>query len=369
MQGRARWRGRLPAFSLCPFREVKARVQMRRHCRGEAKGGRAVPPAESTAGRERRAAPPAINRLPGTGRATAHPAARAFITRGAPSPRSPGGRRARTLRRGWLGRRQDTPSVPAPLAPAAGPGARRMGRPAGERQGEEGGRGGPALQQLLPAYDSPVPAVPLGQSHKAQRGGREHRVPLLGPWGPSWAIPASALPSPPPALAQPGRRKREPRADTSSSFAAAAASAPPCLLLPPPRDPPCPQPGVEEAGAERRGSLPAPPHAPRKSAASPARWAPRPPRPSPRRPRAPARPGRALGSERAAVQVGALRSFHASGGIPAATRHQAHPCAPGPAKLESGSPRAFVLCSPRGGLPGWAGGVHCHLVAPLLERK
>lgn len=179
-------------FSLRAFREVKARVPGRRHYRRGAKSGRAVPPAESAAGRERRAAPPAINRLPRTQRATAHPAARAFITRG---PRV-------------LGAQEDSGPGPCagagwgfartPPSPTAQPRALRMGRPAGERRGEEGGRGGPALQQLFPACDSPVPAVPLGQSHKAQWGGKEHRVPLLGPWGPSWEIPASALPSPPP---------------------------------------------------------------------------------------------------------------------------------------------------------------------------
>lgn len=119
-------------FSQRPFREVKARVPGRRHYRGGAKSGRAVPPAESAAGRERRAAPPAINRLPRTRRATAHPAARAFITGGAPRPRSPGGRRARTLRRGWLGRRPDTPFPHRP-APRAEDGPSRRG---------EAGRGG-----------------------------------------------------------------------------------------------------------------------------------------------------------------------------------------------------------------------------------
>lgn len=100
-----------------------------------------------------------------------------------------------------------------------------------------------------------------------------------------------------PALAQPGRRKREPRADTSS-FAAAAAAALPCLLLPPPRDPPCPQLGEEEAGAERRGSLPAP----RRLSAQPARRNGRPARPggphaAPEHLRAPAR-ARALSAPR-----------------------------------------------------------------------
>lgn len=142
----------------------------------------------------------------------------------------------------------------------------------------------------------------LRQSHKTQWGGRGHRVPFLGPRGPSWEIPGSALPSPPPPpRARPaGRRKREPRADTSSSAAAAAAAAgvpaPLCLLLQPPRDQQCPQRTGKEAGA-----LPAPRGG--KSAARRARCAPRPLRPSPGGPRAPARPGPAPGSKRATSQV------------------------------------------------------------------
>lgn len=70
--------------------------------------------------------------------------------------------------------------------------------------------------------------------------------PPLRSLGTELGDPGFSPPLASPALALPGRRKREPRADTSSSAAAAAAGvpAPRCLLLPP-LDPPT----GEEAGA------------------------------------------------------------------------------------------------------------------------
>ena len=164
----------------------------------------------------------------------------------------------------------------------------------------ETGRGGrrrwTALQQLLPASDSPVSAMPLEQSHTALWGGRGHRVPLLGPWGPSWEIPGSALPSPPP------------RSPCRGGGNASRAQTPP---PPPPLRPPaflrlgaccCRRRRWTRRLEKRRESC----QSPRleESSLQP-RCAPRLPRPSPGYPRTPARPGRVPGSERAAAQVGA----------------------------------------------------------------
>lgn len=74
--------------------------------------------------------------------------------------------------------------------------------------------------------------------------------PPLRSLGTELGDPGFSPPLASPALALPGRRKRESRADTSSSAAAAGVPAPRCLLLPPPpRDPPRPPPTGEEAGA------------------------------------------------------------------------------------------------------------------------
>lgn len=178
-----------------------------------------------------------------------------------------------------------------------------MHRPGTERQGGEGDGGGPALQQLLPASASPVSAVPLEQSHTALWGGRGHRVPVLGPWGPNREIPGSALPSPPP---------RSPCQGGGNASRAQTPPPPPPPLLPPP--------AFLRLGAcccrrRRRGTRrvlrrlekrrePASPRGWKRAACQP-RCAPRPPRPSPGYPRTPARPGRAPGSESAAAQVGA----------------------------------------------------------------
>lgn len=123
----------------------------------------------------------------------------------------------------------------------------------GERQRGEGGRGGPALQQLLPACDSSAPAVPLGQSQGIVGRERAPRPPLRSPRTKS-GHPRCRPPLASPALAQPGRRKREPRADTSSFFFAAAAAAVPVAAAAA-AGPAVSQPGGEEAGAERRGPL------------------------------------------------------------------------------------------------------------------
>lgn len=139
-----------------------------------------------------------------------------------------GVRRARTLRWGWVGRR---PGHPLPGRGWRPRGGLRMDRREGERQGGEGGRGGPALQQLLPACDSPVPAMQLEQSHTAQWGGRGHRVPFLSPWGPSWEIQGSALPSPP---------QRSPCRGGGNASRAQTPPPPPPPLPPPPS----PRPGA-----------------------------------------------------------------------------------------------------------------------------
>lgn len=242
-----------------------------------------------------------------------------------------------------------------------------MDRPGRERQGGEGDGGGPALQQLLPASDSPVSAMPLEQSHTALWGGRGHRVPVLGPWGPNWEIPGSALPSPRLPHARPAgeeetraarrhllllrRRCRRRRSCASVPVAAAAAAGP-----------------AASSADWRRGGSPASPRGWKRAACQP-RCAPRPPRPSPGYPRTPARPGRAPGSERAAAQVGASWSLaHATlPPPPGASRPSPTPGRPlhsrAGGKAGLGHPRGRSCCPCRaGGVSGEE--VYCHLVVP-----
>jgi hypothetical protein len=138
------------------------------------------------------------------------------------------------------------------------------------------------------------------QSHKAQWGSGGGIIPsrLLGT---DEGDPGSCPPLASPAPAQSGRRKREPRADTSSSSSSPSATAAAvaaghracccrrcgtrCILSPEKRRETGP--AVSAPGPRRREE---------RSQRLP--WMPRPPRPSPGCPRAPARPGRARGSDR-----------------------------------------------------------------------
>lgn len=118
------------------------------------------------------------------------------------------------------------PRTPSPLPPPARGCSPRTGR--GWTAGKDRGWGareaaaGPHCSSCCPRVTRPSRPCSAG-SHMARWGGRGHRVPLSGLRGPSWEIPRSCPPLASPLLAQPGRRKREPRADTSSSASAAAA--------------------------------------------------------------------------------------------------------------------------------------------------
>ena len=79
--------------------------------------------------------------------------------------------------------------------------------------------------------------MPLA-SQTAQWRGRKHRFSLSGPWGPSWEIPGSALPSPPP------------RSPCSGGGNASRAQTPP----PPPPPPPPPSPRLGACCYRRRGT-------------------------------------------------------------------------------------------------------------------
>ena len=147
------------------------------------------------------------------------------------------------------------PQKPSPRPPPGRAGASgwpRMDRQEGVKRGGEGGGCGPAVQQLLAACDSPVPATLLAQSHGAvARGGR--RLPPRGPGGPNREIPTPALPSPHPRSPCPGGGNASGAQTPPPPLPPPPPPPPPplCLLLPPP---PWglwyPQLGGEEAGAE-----------------------------------------------------------------------------------------------------------------------
>lgn len=169
-----------------------------------------------------------------------------------------------------------------------------MDRREGQRLGSEGGRGGPALQQLLPACDSPVPAVQRGQSHGAVGREGAPRPSLRSPrteLGDSPQLPSPRLP-----LARPAGEE-ETRAARRHLLLRLRRRRRACC---------CRRRGARRflSGVKGRAqSGGSPSRAPATGNAQPqARWTPRLPRPSLHCPRAPARPGPARRSERAAAQ-------------------------------------------------------------------
>jgi hypothetical protein len=277
-----------------PFRRVRAEKQD-----PSGSAGSAATCWEPRTPKQPRAGLPAINKRSRARCVTTHPAGRAIITC-EHAGNIPGQDFA--LRLDGVAMLAPSPSSRgvAPGGPWAG-----WGWTAGERG--EGGRGGPALQQLLLACDSPVWAESPSQSRLVRRG-REGIYSCS--WLPGDSLGRFRLLSPSPASAFPSARPA--REEETRASRAQTPPPPPQLLSPPPATPRClllqatsDRPSLQPAReAETVEWTPTPAAWGGKSTASWGPWTPRPPRPSSGCPGAPARPSSARSSERATSLVG-----------------------------------------------------------------